>query len=74
MDFSDGGCRIETEQAMIVGATFECRIYTPGLKWPLHIDEAEVRWVRGKTFGVQFTSIQSDEMSEAEAGYHRSHR
>lgn len=61
LDLSDGGCRIETEQAVIVGATFECRIYAPGLNWPLRIDEAEVRWVTGKTFGVQFTSIQSDE-------------
>ena len=61
LDLSDGGCRIETEQAVIVGATFECRIYAPGLNWPLRIDEAKVRWVRGKTFGVQFTSIQSDE-------------
>lgn len=61
LDLSDGGCRIETEQAVVVGATFECRIYAPGLNWPLRIDGAQVRWVKGKTFGVQFTSIQPDE-------------
>jgi hypothetical protein len=61
VDLSDGGCRIETEQAVVLGATFECRIYAPGLNWPLRIDEAQVRWIRGKTFGLEFTLIRSDE-------------
>lgn len=61
VDLSDGGCRIETEQSVVVGATFECRIYASGLNWPLRIDEAQVRWVSGKTFGLQFTSVRSDE-------------
>jgi len=61
LDLSDGGCRIETEHPVVVGATFECRIYAPGLNWPLRIDEGQVRWLRGKTFGIQFTSIQPDE-------------
>jgi len=61
LDLSHGGCRIETEQVVVTGATFECRIYAPGLNWPLRIDEAQVRWVKGKTFGIQFTSIQPEE-------------
>jgi len=52
---------IETDQPVITGATFECRIYVPGLDWPLRIDEAQVRWVKARTFGVQFTKIQPDE-------------
>lgn len=61
IDLSDGGCKIETDQPVVVGATFEYRIYAPGLSWPLRIDEAQVRWVKGKTFGVQFIAIQPDE-------------
>lgn len=61
LDLSDGGCRIESEQVVVIGATFECRIHVPGLNWPLRIDEAQVRWVKGKVFGVQFTSIQPAE-------------
>lgn len=61
LDLSDGGCRIETDQPVVVGAAFECRIYAPGLSWPLRIDEAQVRWVRGKMFGLQFVAIQPDE-------------
>jgi PilZ domain len=61
LDLSDGGCRIETDYPVIVGAAFECRIYAPGLNWPLRIDEAQVRWVKGKVFGLQFVSMHSDE-------------
>jgi len=52
---------IETDSPVIVGATFECRIYVPGLDWPLRIEEAQVRWVKAGTFGVQFMKIQPDE-------------
>ena len=61
LDLSHGGCRIETDQPVVVGAAFECRIYAPGLNWPLRIDEAQVRWVKGKSFGLQFVSMQPEE-------------
>lgn len=61
LDLSDGGCKIETDLTVAVGANFECRIYVPGLNWPLRIDEAQVRWVKGKTFGLQFLAIQQTE-------------
>ena len=61
LDLSAGGCKIETDFPVVVGASFECRIYVPGLDWPLRIDEAQVRWVKANTFGIQFTKIQPDE-------------
>ena len=63
LDLSTGGCMIETDFPVVVGTSFECRIYVPGLDWPLRIDEAQVRWVKAKTktFGIQFTKIQPDE-------------
>lgn len=61
LDLSDGGCRIETDQPVVVNASFECRIYAPGLSWPLRVEEAQVRWVKGNTFGLQFVVMQSDE-------------
>jgi len=44
-----------------VGASFECRIYVPGLDWPLRIDQAQVRWVKADTFGIQFMKLHPDE-------------
>jgi len=61
LDLSTGGCMIETDLPVGVGASFECRIYVPGLDWPLRIDEAQVRWVKANIFGIQFTKIQPDE-------------
>ena len=61
LDLSDGGCRVETDQPVVPGASFECRIYVHGLDWPIRIDEAQVRWVKGKIFGLQFVRIQPEE-------------
>jgi PilZ domain len=61
LDLSAGGCRIETDMPVVVGAAFECRIFVPGLDWPLRIDEAQVRWVRGSTFGVEFVKLSGEE-------------
>ena len=61
LDLSTGGCMIETDFPVVVGTSFECRIYVPRLDWPLRIDEAQVRWVRARTFGIQFTKIQPDD-------------
>jgi hypothetical protein len=61
LDLSTGGCMIETDFPVVEGASFECRIYVPGLDWPLRIDEAQVRWVKANTFGIQFKKIHPDE-------------
>jgi len=61
LDLSTGGCKIETDLPVVAGESFECRIYVPGLDWPLRIDEAQVRWVKANTFGIHFTKIQPDE-------------
>ena len=61
LDLSIGGCMIETDFPVVEGTSFECRIYVPGLDWPLRIDEAQVRWVKANTFGIQFKKIHPDE-------------
>jgi len=61
LDLSTGGCKIEADLPVVTGDAFEFRIYIPGLDWPLRIDEAQVRWVKAGTFGIQFTKIRSDE-------------
>ncbi len=61
LDLSIGGCRIETDMPVVIGAAFECRIFAPNLDWPLRIDEAQVRWVRRNTFGVEFVKLRAEE-------------
>jgi hypothetical protein len=55
---------IESDMKVEQGAKFECRLYIPGLNWPLRIEEATVRWVEGHTFGVGFTRITPEEFSK----------
>ena len=66
LDLSAGGCRIETDMPVVIGAAFECRIFAPNLDWPLRIDEAQVRWVRGNTFGVEFVKLRVEERIKLE--------
>ena len=61
LDLSTGGCKIEADLPVVMGDAFEFRIYVPGLDWPLRIDEAQVRWVKAGTFGIQFTKIRPEE-------------
>lgn len=62
LDISAGGCKIESDVTVQLGGKFECRLHVPGLDWPLRIDEATVRWVEGKTFGIGFTQISPGEL------------
>ena len=64
LDLSDGGCRITSDCPVVVNTSFECRIYAPGLSWPLRIDEAHVRWVKGNTFGLEFTAMHPEERAK----------
>ena len=64
LDLSIGGCKIESGTAVVQGDMFECRLHIPDLDWPIMIDEATIRWVEGKTFGVAFTRIRSGEQDK----------
>lgn len=67
LDLSVGGCKIESETVVGQGNKFECRLHIPDLDWPIMIDEAIVRWVEGKTFGLAFTRIRSGEQAKITA-------
>jgi c-di-GMP-binding flagellar brake protein YcgR len=67
LDLSLGGCKIESGTAVGQGDKFECRLHIPDLDWPIMIDEAIVRWVEGKTFGLAFTRIKSGEQDKITA-------
>jgi hypothetical protein len=64
LDMSIGGCRIESDMKVEQGAKFECRLHIPGLDWPLRIDEATVRWVKGNSFGIVFSRIAPEEFAK----------
>lgn len=67
LDLSIGGCKIDSGMVVSQGDKFECRLHIPDLDWPIMIDEAIVRWVEGKTFGLAFTHIRSREQDKITA-------
>jgi hypothetical protein len=67
LDLSIGGCKIESETVVGQGDKFECRLHVPDLDWPIMIDEATIRWVEGKTFGMAFTRIREGEQNKIRA-------
>ncbi len=64
LDLSIGGCKIESDTVVGQGEKFECRLHIPDLDWPVMIDEATIRWIDGKTFGLAFTRIRSEEQAK----------
>ncbi len=64
LDLSISGCKIESDLSVVVGLPFECRLYAPGLDWPIRIDEAAVRWVKRQTFGLEFVRVRSEEQKK----------
>lgn len=61
VDLSVRGCRIESSTHALAGTVLELRIYVSDHEAPLGIDQAIVRWTRGKFFGVEFVSLQPEE-------------
>lgn len=67
LDLSIGGCKIESETVVGQGDKFESRLHVPDIDWPIMIDEATIRWVEGKTFGMAFTRIREGEQNKIRA-------
>jgi hypothetical protein len=60
-DISLGGCRVESETVAEMGTTLELRIMLPAGGPPLAVEEATVRWARGREFGVAFRTVRPEE-------------
>ncbi|HMS85637.1 MAG TPA: PilZ domain-containing protein [Nitrospira sp.] len=58
LDVSTNGCRAETMMELQIGMTLKLSLFLPDFKWPLRVDQAIVRWIEGKQFGLEFTEIR----------------
>ena len=60
-NLSVGRCSIESKVTLTAKSTLALHIQLPDSQWPLQINRAVVRWVRGNSFGVEF-----EHMSQAD--------
>jgi len=58
LDISTNGCRATSSIALAPGMTLKLSLFLPDHNWPLRVDEAIVRWVEGRDFGMEFLSIR----------------
>src|SRR5438093_5014572 len=57
IDLSQRGCRIESELTVPASTMLELRLHVPGLDWPMRVEQASVKWARGREFGLEFVRI-----------------
>ena len=67
LDLSTGGCQATSLTEVQVGTTLRLSLFLHDQEWPLRIDEALVRWVKGAKFGLEFTGIRSAQRERVRA-------
>ena len=58
LDISANGCRATSSVELNVGMALKISLFLSDYKWPLRIDQAIVRWIDGKQFGLEFTGLR----------------
>ena len=61
VDLSIRGCRIESPTDVQPGASLELRITAIEHEPPIQIQQALVRWSRGRQFGLEFVTMVPEE-------------
>jgi len=59
LDLSTGGCQVTSLTEVQVGTTLRLSLFLGDQQWPVRIDGAMVRWVKGNSFGLEFSGIRS---------------
>ncbi len=59
LDLSTGGCQVRSLIPVQVGMTLRLSLFIRDQVWPVRIGGAVVRWVKGNSFGLEFTEIRS---------------
>jgi hypothetical protein len=57
-EVSTNGCRADTSVEVKIGMLFKLSLFLDDFKWPLRVDQAIVRWIDGRQFGLEFISIR----------------
>ncbi len=57
-DISTNGCSATSSVELKVGMVLKLSLFLSDYKWPLRIDQTIVRWIGGKQFGLEFTSLR----------------
>ncbi len=59
LDLSTAGCQVRSLIPVQVGMTLRLSLFLRDQVWPVRIEGAVVRWVKGTSFGLEFVEIRS---------------
>ncbi|WP_181416701.1 PilZ domain-containing protein [Nitrospira lenta] len=57
LDISASGCRASSSIPLEIGMIVRLSLFLPDHPWPLRINQAIVRWIDCKEFGLEFVDI-----------------
>lgn len=60
-DISKTGCKVECDTMVKIGTEVELHVFMPDHNWPMKVEQATVRWVRRRTFGLEFIKLRPPE-------------
>lgn len=60
LNLSLGGCKVQSEIRIPLGADVRLSITMPDEEQPLEIKRAAVRWAGGQEFGLEFTFVEAE--------------
>lgn len=69
-NLSVGGCSIESKITLTAHSLVGLKIQLPDSQWPLEVERAVVRWVRGNTFGLEFEALSGPEAARLQQLLH----
>lgn len=57
LDISASGCRASSSIPLEIGMILRLSLFLPDHQWPLRVNQAIVRWIESKEFGLEFVDI-----------------
>lgn len=57
VNLSESGCCVHTDSQVYTGIQLALHLHVPGEASPIHIEQAAVRWSRGRELGVGFITV-----------------
>jgi hypothetical protein len=58
-DLSKTGCRVQSDTQPSKDVELKLELFLSDYTWPMKVDRAVVRWIKGRTFGLEFVSMQA---------------
>ena len=62
LDLSENGAKVVSDRGIEYGMQLKLKIYVRPHTLPVTVELATVRWVNGQEFGLEFLSMQAEEL------------